>query len=232
MTSGTNLPHPFGLDVFGNYIYWTDWETASIQSASKLTGEERQTLGTNISGLMDVRVFHRNRQIIKSPCDENNGGCSHLCLIKPKGHSCACPIGINLQADQKTCENGPINSLIFAHRIDIRQISLDVPYTVDVVLPLPPQKNAIAVDVDRKTGNIYWTDTAEDIIQRASIDGKFIETVVGNGLETADGIVIDSTGRKVRYDPANNTNRLISFILDLLDRRGKKQYRSSRVGWF
>lgn len=51
-----------------------------------------------------------------------------------------------------TCEKGPINSLIFAHRIDIRQISLDVPYIVDVVLPLPPLKNAIAVDVDRKTG--------------------------------------------------------------------------------
>lgn len=94
---GTNLPHPFGLDVFGDYVYWTDWETSSIQSANKNTGGERETLGTNITGLMDVRVFHRNRKIVKSPCSEKNGGCSHLCLLKPKGYSCACPIGIKLK---------------------------------------------------------------------------------------------------------------------------------------
>lgn len=94
---GTDLPHPFGLELFGNYIYWTDWEELTIQSANKNTGEERTELGSNYTGLMDVRVFHRNRQFVKSPCGTNNGGCSHLCLIKPKGYSCACPIGIKLK---------------------------------------------------------------------------------------------------------------------------------------
>lgn len=56
------------------------------------------------------------------------------------------------QADGKTCAPGPTNFLIFAHREDIRQISLDVPYTVDVVLPLPQLKSARAVDADLKTG--------------------------------------------------------------------------------
>lgn len=125
-----------------------------------------------------------------------------------------------MQNDNRTCQDGPLHSLIFAHRVDIRQISLDVPYVVDVVLPLPPLRNAIAVDVDRKTGKnyhyfylfvymstlyallfageLYWTDTAEDIIQKATPDGKFVEPVIIDGLETADGIVIDSSGRKVR----------------------------------
>lgn len=96
---GSDLPHPFGLDVFGNYVYWTDWDTSMIQSINKFTGEERTVLGTNLTGLMDVRVFHRNRQIIKNPCGGDNGGCSHLCLIKPHGYSCACPIGIKLQVN-------------------------------------------------------------------------------------------------------------------------------------
>lgn len=56
------------------------------------------------------------------------------------------------QSDGRQCASGPTNSLIFAHREDIRQISLDVPYTVDVVLPLPQLKSARAVDADRKTG--------------------------------------------------------------------------------
>lgn len=58
-----------------------------------------------------------------------------------------------LQSDGRTCTNGPVKFLIFAHRVDIRVVSLDVPYLIDVVLPLPPLKNALGVDVDQKTGN-------------------------------------------------------------------------------
>jgi len=46
-------------------------------------------------------------------------------------------------------------------------------------------------------GEIYWTDTAEDVIQKATPDGKHIENIIVDGLQTADGIVVDSTGRKV-----------------------------------
>lgn len=47
------------------------------------------------------------------------------------------------------------------------------------------------------TGEIYWTDTDLDIIQKALPDGSGLETVIYEGLVTVDGIVIDSTGRKV-----------------------------------
>lgn len=96
MSEGPDLPHPFGLDVFENSIYWTDWNSFNIETAHKLTGANRTVLATAVSGLMDVRVFHRNRKMIKTPCNNNNGGCTHLCLLKPKGYSCACPTGIKL----------------------------------------------------------------------------------------------------------------------------------------
>ena len=45
-----------------------------------------------------------------NPCLSENGGCSHLCLLSPGqtmvSHTCACPSGIKLQADKKTCEPG------------------------------------------------------------------------------------------------------------------------------
>jgi hypothetical protein len=45
--------------------------------------------------------------IVKSPCSVNNGGCSHLCLLASGGnYSCACPTGVVLLSDQKTCEDG------------------------------------------------------------------------------------------------------------------------------
>lgn len=94
---GPELPHPFGLDVFGNYIYWTDWQTLNIERADKITGLNRTVLVSGITDLMDVRVFHRNRTVIRTSCGKNNGGCTHLCLLRPKNnHACACPTGIKL----------------------------------------------------------------------------------------------------------------------------------------
>lgn len=46
-------------------------------------------------------------------------------------------------------------------------------------------------------GEIYWTDTDLDVIQKATQDGFNQKVIVGDGLLAADGIVVDSTGRKV-----------------------------------
>lgn len=57
-----------------------------------------------------------------------------------------------IQEDKKTCERSPECWLVLAHRKEILQVALDVPYTMDVVLPLPPLEKAVAVDVDHLTG--------------------------------------------------------------------------------
>ena len=36
-------------------------------------------------------------------CQVNNGGCSHLCLFRRVGVKCACPAGMELLADKKSC---------------------------------------------------------------------------------------------------------------------------------
>ena len=38
-------------------------------------------------------------------CAITNAGCSHLCLLKPGGYSCACPTGLKLNTDKKTCND-------------------------------------------------------------------------------------------------------------------------------
>ena len=46
----------------------------------------------------------------KNPCNSTvNGGCSHLCLLNTHSHSCACPTGVRLLSDGRTCEQGKIN---------------------------------------------------------------------------------------------------------------------------
>ena len=47
-----------------------------------------------------------------NPCNlTTNGGCSDLCLLNTRGHSCACPTGVKLLPDQTTCEQGILDHL-------------------------------------------------------------------------------------------------------------------------
>ena len=40
-----------------------------------------------------------------NPCGDDNGGCSHLCLIAPGGqtYTCACPDNFELAGDDLSC---------------------------------------------------------------------------------------------------------------------------------
>ncbi|KAL0196617.1 hypothetical protein M9458_010189, partial [Cirrhinus mrigala] len=45
---------------------------------------------------------------VTSPCALKNGGCSHLCLLSPVKpyYQCACPTGVQLLDDNKSCRDG------------------------------------------------------------------------------------------------------------------------------
>lgn len=213
---GSQLPHPFGLTLYGQRIYWTDWQTKSIQSADRLTGLDRETLQENLENLMDIHVFHRQRPPVTTPCAVENGGCSHLCLRSPSpsGFSCTCPTGINLLLDGKTCSPGMNSFLIFARRIDVRMVSLDIPYFADVVVPINmTMKNTIAIGVDPLEGKVYWSDSTLHRISRASLDGSQHEDIITTGLQTTDGLAVDAIGRKV-YWTDTGTNRIEVGNLD------------------
>nr|XP_046260892.1 low-density lipoprotein receptor-related protein 2a isoform X2 [Scatophagus argus] len=89
-----NLPHPFALTVFEDTVYWTDWNTRTVEKGNKYNGSGRQMLVNTTHRPFDIHVCHPYRQpIVNNPCVVNNGGCSHLCLIRlgGRGHTCECP---------------------------------------------------------------------------------------------------------------------------------------------
>uniref|UniRef100_UPI00358E1ABB prolow-density lipoprotein receptor-related protein 1 isoform X2 n=1 Tax=Myxine glutinosa TaxID=7769 RepID=UPI00358E1ABB len=101
-----DIPHIFALTLFEDYIYWSDWETKTVNRAHKTTGVNKQTLISTLHRPMDVHVFHPYRQpdVPNHPCKVDNGGCSNLCLLSPGGgRRCACPTNFYLAADEKTC---------------------------------------------------------------------------------------------------------------------------------
>lgn len=117
--SGTSVPHVFALTVFDDHIYWTDWNLKTINRAEKFSGANLTVLRNTTHRPYDIHSYHPLRQLpYNNPCANNNGGCSHLCLIAPStssflidnfGHAesttyqCACPSQFILSPDKKNC---------------------------------------------------------------------------------------------------------------------------------
>lgn len=100
------LSHPFAIALYENYVYWTDWRTNSVVRANKWNGGDVTVIQRTLSQPFDIQVLHPSRQPVDgpSPCGNNNGGCSHLCLVHTNNSfRCDCPHVMRLNMDNKTC---------------------------------------------------------------------------------------------------------------------------------
>lgn len=73
--------YPFAMTVFDQHIYWTDWNTRSIFRANKYDGSDQITMISRMANRpMDIHVWAKSKQQqCSNPCDQFNGGCSHIC---------------------------------------------------------------------------------------------------------------------------------------------------------
>ncbi|PRD29637.1 UNVERIFIED_CONTAM: Vldlr [Trichonephila clavipes] len=62
LSSPVILKHPFSIDVFEDWVYWTDWETEAIHRMNKFTGEEKTDIATGINSPMDIHIYHSYKQ--------------------------------------------------------------------------------------------------------------------------------------------------------------------------
>ncbi|KAH6935216.1 hypothetical protein HPB50_004785 [Hyalomma asiaticum] len=206
-----SLSLPFALTVLGDTLYWTDWQLRAVLSCSKQTGGHKRTVLVGELDPMDIQAYSPLRQPKGegSQCSYNNGGCSHLCLVSSEApfYSCACPTGVRLLNDSRTCAKGAEQILLLARRKDLRRISLDTPDYTDVVLPLRGLKHAIALDYDPVEGRVYWTDDELCLIQRAFLNGTGQEAIVTLEVQHPDGLAVDVVARNL-YWTDTGTDRI------------------------
>uniref|UniRef100_A0A8C1IWU7 Low density lipoprotein receptor-related protein 4 n=1 Tax=Cyprinus carpio TaxID=7962 RepID=A0A8C1IWU7_CYPCA len=200
------VQHPYGLTLLGPHMYWTDWQSRSIHRADKDTGANTITVRSNLPGLMDIQAVDRARALGFNKCGRRNGGCSHLCLPRHNVTSCACPTGILLRSDGRSCDNLPETYLLFSNRVSVRRISLDTNDHTDVYVPVPELHNVISLDYDSVERKLYYTDVSLDVIRRVNLDGSNMETVISQGLKTTDGLAVDWVARNMYWtDTGRNT---------------------------
>ncbi|XP_058500814.1 low-density lipoprotein receptor-related protein 5 [Solea solea] len=226
------LTHPFALTLSEDTLYWTDWQTRSIHACNKNSGDKTREILSGIYSPMDIQVLETYRQpYFQTPCSDNNGGCSHLCLLSPVNpfYSCACPTGVQLNPDGKTCKPGAEQVLLLARRTDLRRISLDLPDFTDIVLQVDDIRHAIAIDYDPVEGYVYWTDDEVRAIRRSHIDGSNAMVLATSEINHPDGIAVDWVARnlywtdtgtdRIEVTRLNGTSRKILISEDLNEPR-------------
>nr|XP_026694188.1 low-density lipoprotein receptor-related protein 6 isoform X2 [Ciona intestinalis] len=196
------LEHPYAITLFRDRVYWSDWRTSSLYSISKNQTEVPRLVKGDILSPMDLQAYNSQRQKPgPNPCGSTNGGCSHLCLLSPKPpyYKCACPTGVQIMKDRKTCKHGPDQILLLARRTDIRMISLDTDDHTDVLLPVKTVLNAVTVDYDPVDKFVYWTDEDRKAILRCHLNGTGSEAIITENLEQSDGMAIDWVARNLYW---------------------------------
>ncbi|KAK4886602.1 hypothetical protein RN001_002873 [Aquatica leii] len=207
--------YPFALTQFQNKFYWTDWKTWSVHVYDKNSSQNSKEFIHSDFVPMDIHIWDSRRQpLTQQPCENNNGGCSHLCLLAPypPGYSCACPIGTKL-VNNLTCTQGPQELLILARRTDICIVYLDSADYTHKILPLNNIKYTIAVDYDPVDGFIYWTDDNVKKIRKAHLNGTEQSDIIVTEIFHPDGIAIDWVARNI-YWTDTGTDRIEVARLD------------------
>nr|XP_023018542.1 low-density lipoprotein receptor-related protein 6 [Leptinotarsa decemlineata] len=241
MVLDRGFDYPYALTQFETKLFWTDWKTEAIHYF-EMSGQQQHPLDLlSAQHPMDIRVWDQQHQPKQShPCQINNGGCSHLCLISQdvSQFTCACPIGIKLQ-NSTTCFDGPQELLLLAKRTEICVIYLDSPEYSIKSIPLGDVKYSIAVDFDPIENFIYWSDDEVKKIQRAKLDGTNQQDVIQTEIQDPDGIALDWISRNIYWTDAGSNRIEIArlsggyrkvIVMDkLLDPRGIAV--ASELGW-
>ncbi|KAK0410136.1 hypothetical protein QR680_004969 [Steinernema hermaphroditum] len=145
-----------------------------------------------------------------NPCAENNGGCSHFCLILPgePWRSCACPTGVELLSDNRTCSTEGLQKILFvASKTGLFYFSLDTgdltPQALEIGGFNSETTTMVAVDYDPVTEKVYWSevDDSECRIQKCLFKRcTNVETVLRFKKPTnIESLTIDNVSKNIYW---------------------------------
>ncbi|CAG0887744.1 unnamed protein product [Cyprideis torosa] len=195
------LQHPFGFTLLGDDLFWSDWQSRRVEKVDKRTGKGRTIIAELLPDLMGLAAVDLSAAPGWTPCVENDGGCSHLCLALPPereggraSHTCECPLNMEMTGDNKTC--GELTAFLILPTGDqLRRISVSgslnrSSHHQTSVLPISGLREVVAVSYDTDE-QIYWTDVESKTVTRAYINGSGVQNIAEFGLEYPEGIAVD-----------------------------------------
>lgn len=235
------LKHPYGIAVFENNIYWSDWDTKNIQTCNKFNCKDREII------VKDRKIYGKNRWYIKlnlinqiffsffdssdihvyhsanQPTGNNacvGNKCSHLCLLSNQSFSCACPKGMALNVDQITCSHTSKPLIMY---LGIRNYLISLEHQT-FGKHEPGEGEALSMHIHKMaynilTGDIFIADNHKKVIFVAKINSKSTTTkqLVSSGIGKVSSLAFGKLNDVLIFQT------ILIFII-LLDHLGNNLY--------
>ena len=186
---------PYAIDVFEDTIFWSSPAEHEVLSCNKFTGKNRQVVVKESSLTPTaIRIQHpsKQRQML-NPCW--HAICSHACLLSPsaRGFQCACPDGMILGRDNRTCQDVDGKpSLLIATFQELYQMTRQQ-IGRDTIVRLPSRadlKNIGAVAYNPMSHSVVYSDIEQGVIYSMHL-GTQVEKVLFSAVGRVEGISVD-----------------------------------------
>lgn len=185
------------ITIHNNNIYYSDFVHKLVYSLDVIERSKKNELIKFDDFIPHLQYFSQlNQPDANSQCFINNGGCSNLCLLSSEFpfYSCACPTGIRLLDDKKTCKAFPDNFLLIAFKFNIKYISLETNDFLPITTKIKNQDRISSVDFDTVEQRVYWSD--KNKIKSAFLNGTGEKLITECDLEY-ERIKIDVKNRNI-----------------------------------
>uniref|UniRef100_A0A914RTI2 EGF-like domain-containing protein n=1 Tax=Parascaris equorum TaxID=6256 RepID=A0A914RTI2_PAREQ len=110
------MTHIFGLAVFEDFLYWTDWTNRTVERAHKITGEMRTVIlnfthyrPMGVKASRSERIVHpllqmtADGQHLSHPCRKANR-CDNICLASKSQEEFTCVCAQGFRAEGNKCK--------------------------------------------------------------------------------------------------------------------------------
>uniref|UniRef100_A0A3Q3MKS2 Low-density lipoprotein receptor-related protein 2 n=1 Tax=Mastacembelus armatus TaxID=205130 RepID=A0A3Q3MKS2_9TELE len=229
LNGATQVPHPFGVAVFENHVFFTDWTKMGVVSANRFNGSNAKFLYRTAERPGHIVVSHPILQpFARNPCGKHNGGCEHICVLSHPsdnnglGFRCKCRHGYDLQPDRQTCFKVK-DYLLLATTMAIRGIPLNVSLQEDITLPLTglgASFSGSAVEFDGNKEAIFYNDRSRGLVYQSNLSGtgEFFIILTGYRVGMIDAMAYDWTS-EVLFWTTSTYRSVVAFRVTDKSRR-------------
>ncbi|XP_054718502.1 LOW QUALITY PROTEIN: low-density lipoprotein receptor-related protein 2-like [Uloborus diversus] len=189
-----SVHHPYSLTVFEDNLYWSDWNTFSLDSCNKFTGH-KMTLMVRENGkhIMGVHVYHPVlAPAATNPCWSHS--CSHMCVLAPQEtYHCVCPSGYKLSNDNRTCiMDNRFPSLFVTEDFKIFHTRPEMVGSESIsVLPVNRISSIGKVEYDWKSRTLFIVDFSKPSIDYFNMTSLTEGTLLENHLILPEDLAFD-----------------------------------------
>lgn len=198
----TSASHPYAIAVFENKLYWSDWNSMTIQSAHKSSGKNRTTLIREVDLIYGIHIYHPvMKPRVPNPCDSRP--CSQLCLLgSNQTHSCACTLDKELSSDQRTCVSVKKRQhLVIACDDALIEYYHEILGKPRISRSLT-SKRITRVAYDSTVGSVIVNDQTSNSLYRFDPLKEDIERLVNTSTEFLAGLDFDYFGNNIYWSDA------------------------------